>query len=162
MQYIVKQKIFTIFKNKFDIYNEENQLEFHVVSNIFFPYKLFFYNDKNELIMVIKKRYFKVLKRYDIWIDNKFLASVKKRITLVTKKFKVKSKNEQFNEIKVQGDILGFNFNFTKDGVLLSSINKKFITIGDRYRINIEDTNNKEFYLALAIVIDEMVHKRKK
>lgn len=161
MQYLVKQRIFTFFKNKFDIYNENNEVEFHVESNFFIPYKLFFYDKDKKLIMVIKKRYFRVMPRYDIVIDKKFVAFIKKRVTLITKKFMVKSKKEAFNDIKIQGDILGFNFNFTKFGNLLASVDKKFLTFGDKYRVNITDEENKEFYLASAIIIDEMVHKRK-
>lgn len=162
MKFFVQQKILTLLRNEYEIKDEEGNIIFYVKSSILFPYKLTFYNNKKEVILQIKKRYFRFLPRYDIKVDNKLVAILKGKISIFQKKFKTISKTEELNDIQIQGDILGFSFQFIKDNKAVASVGKKLISIGDRYAIDVKDEDNKNIYLAIAITIDDIVHKRKR
>ncbi|MDD4211427.1 MAG: hypothetical protein PHC46_03440, partial [Clostridia bacterium] len=56
----------------------------------------------------------------------------------------------------------GFSFQFMKDEKLVASVGKKFLSVGDKYSLDIKDEENKDVYLAVAIVIDDIVHKSRR
>lgn len=160
MKFFVQQKILTFFRNEYDIKDEDGNIAFHVKSNFFIPYKLTFYNNKEEVVLVVRKRYFRILQRYDIVVDNKLVAFLKQKVSVFQKKFKIISKTtEALNDIQIQGDVFGFSFQMAKDNNAVANISKKFLAIGDKYSIEINDEANKNIYLAIAITIDDIVHK---
>lgn len=162
MKYSVQQKILTLLRNQYDVKDEEGNVIYHVKSSIMFPYKLTFYNNKEEIVLLIKKRYLRAFPRYDVRINNELVAILKAKFGVFKKKFKIISKKEQLNNIKIQGDILGFSFQFMKDEKLVASVGKKFLSVGDKYSLDIKDEENKDVYLAVAIVIDDIVHKSRR
>ena len=162
MKYSVQQKILTLLRNQYDIKDEKENAIYHVKSSIMFPYKLTFYDNKEEVVLQIKKRYFRAFPRYDIRVNDELVAILKAKFGVFKKKFKIVSKKEQLNDTKIQGDIIGFSFQFTKDEKLVASVGKKFLSVGDKYSLDIQDEDNKDIYLAVAIVVDDIVHKNKK
>lgn len=161
MKYAVQQKVLTVFRNQYDIKDETENSVFYVKSNLTFPYKLTFYNEKDEIVLQIKKRYFRILKRYDINMDKKRVLILKRRIGIFQKRFKTKSKTSELDNLKIQGDIIGFNFKVTKGETLIASVGKKFLSVGDKYAIDIQEKEHSIVYLALVIVIDDILHKNK-
>lgn len=163
MRFFVKQKILRFIRNEFDIADENGNFVYKVKSTLTIPYKLRFYNQENQIVFEVCKRYFRILSRYDIRQNKQTLAIIKSRISVLTNKFQIISENENINGIKVVGDIFGLSFDLTKtNDETVAVISKKYISIGDKYSIEILDEQNKDIYLAIAIVIDDIIHKSKK
>lgn len=162
MKFFVRQKILTLLTSKYEIMDESGNLVFFVKSNIFFPYKLTFFNENGEAVLQIKKRYFRILSRYDIKIQDQLVAILKRKYSIFQKKFKIKSDLEQLNNIQMQGDIFSYSFQMVKDNKAIASISKKFLSIGDKYTVDIKDIDNRDVYLAVAVAIDDILHKKRK
>ncbi|MDC0558958.1 hypothetical protein OAO42_00950, partial [Candidatus Izimaplasma bacterium] len=54
------------------------------------------------------------------------------------------------------------SFGVIKDGNEVATISKKVMSFGDNYQIEILDERNKELYLFLVIIIDQVIHENQK
>lgn len=70
-------------------------------------------------------------------------------------KFKVTSK---FGTYKINGNFRSRDFKIKRDSQLVATISKKFFHIHDTYGIKIEQGQDVPFILALAVVLDEVLH----
>jgi uncharacterized protein YxjI len=70
-------------------------------------------------------------------------------------KFKVTSK---LGTYKISGNFRSRDFKIKKDAVLVATISKKFFHIHDTYGIKIEQGEDVPFILAMAVVLDEVLH----
>ncbi|CAF2316540.1 unnamed protein product [Rotaria sp. Silwood2] len=96
------------------------------------------------------------LAKYEIRQNNDVIADVKRQMNLFGgKKFKITSK---YGDFKIEGDFSSREFTIKKDHKIIATISKKFFAIGDKYGVKIEQGQDVPFILALAIVVDEVVH----
>ncbi|CAF4002749.1 unnamed protein product, partial [Rotaria sp. Silwood1] len=96
------------------------------------------------------------LAKYEIRQNDDVIADVKRKINLFGgTKFKINSK---YGELKIEGDFVSREFTIKRDHKIVATISKKFFAIGDKYGIKIEQDQDVPFILALAIVVDEVVH----
>ena len=70
-------------------------------------------------------------------------------------KFQVTSK---FGTYKINGNFRSRNFKIKKDSTLVATVSKKSLHIHDTYRIKVEKGQDVPFILALAVVLDEVLH----
>mgnify|MGYP000206025117 CR=1 FL=1 len=90
--------------------------------------------------------------------EEVLVAEVQKRFSF-RPKFTVQALN---NEMVVEGSLFGHNFSVMNNGELVAAISKKVFSFGDSYEIEIIPNENKELYLFLVIVIDQVIHESKK
>jgi len=159
MKFYVKQKIFSI-KDKFTIkdfaQNDVYQVQgkFMSISN-----KLELLNMDGSQVLNAKKKLFKFFQTYNIFSNhNDELATIKRKFSFKYK-FDVFVGNELLN---VDGSFFAHSFNIRRGNEDLASISKKVFSFGDAYEIDIVDETNKELFLFIVIIIDQIVHERKR
>lgn len=158
MRFYIKQKVFSL-KDRFRIMDETQQ-ELYSVEGKFISIqnKLALNNMDGSQVLNAKRKMFALFPRYDIFTPHsEHLATIQKKFAL-RPKFSVYVGNE---ELQVEGSFFGHSFGVLRNGTEVASIQKKVISWGDTYEINILDELNTELYLFIVIIIDQIIHEQK-
>ena len=105
-------------------------------------------------IVYIEQELFHITPNYNIYIGDELLFKI-------TKKFQF-FKNDYVlsNGYRVEGNFMALDFTiFDDNNIQIGSIKRKFISIGDKYEINIDDINKKEIVLAIIVAITNDVNR---
>ncbi|WP_291632386.1 LURP-one-related family protein [Clostridium sp.] len=159
MKFYIREKVFSIGDN-FNIKDVSGKDVFNVMGKIFsIGNKLRIYDMDNNEIVYIEQKLFKLLPEYNIYLTGNYAASVKKEFTLFSNRFDIDS---NMGNYEIEGDFFAHDFSITKNGSIVAEINKKWVSWGDTYEININEQENYAFILAMVIVIDQVLHDNKK
>lgn len=60
------------------------------------------------------------------------------------------------DDIRVEGDILGFDYQIYKNDVCIGIINRKLLTLTDTFVLHVNDPKDATFLIALVIAIDNI------
>jgi len=158
MNFYIKQKIFSI-GDKFSIVDFSGKDVFNVEGKVFsLGNKLRIYDLDNNEIVYIEQKLFKLLPEYNIYLNGNYAARVKKEFTFFSNRFDIDS---NMGNYEIEGDFFAHDFSISKNGSTVAEVNKKWLSWGDTYEINISDDENYAFILAMVIVIDEVLHDNK-
>lgn len=159
MRFYIKQKVFSL-RDKFRVMDEA-QKELYSVEGKFISIqnKLQLLNMNGSQVLNAQKKLFKIFPRYDIYTPHSdHLATIQKKFS-IRPKFVVTVGNE---ELQVEGSLFAHSFGVFRGGQEVASIQKKIISWGDTYEINILDELNAELYLFIVIIIDQIIHEQKR
>lgn len=160
--YLIKQRIFNLWRSSFYIQNEAGENCFLVKSDVRFLFRLTIYDLNNNPLIKIKKRYFRVFPRYDVYSpEGKLLFFVKSKFALFSKKAKIQSQDSAYNGLRIKGNILAWEFDIEKDDKVLARISKKLLRLSDTYTVQVADEENAVKYLAIGIIMDCIHHRGK-
>lgn len=154
--YFMDQKILSI-NPKFDIYTDKHEPVYHVDGNITrldFKVK----NSAGTEVAEIKKKLIAILPEYTILQNGSEVGQLKKKLKLTSPEL-VGTLNGQ--EFKLQGDLMGFNFDVMLDGKCIGRIDTAQTIWADCYRIQILDENYKDLMIAIAVICDNVVDASK-
>ncbi len=158
MKYYVKQKVFSI-RDNFTIkdYSQNDvfqvQGKFMSLSN-----KLELLNMDGSQVLNSKKKLFRFLPLYYIYSNhNEEIAEIKRKLSFKPK-FEVRVGQEEY---QVEGSVFAHTFTIKKDDVEVASIIKKVFSFGDSYEIDILEESQKELFLFIVIIIDQIIHENK-
>lgn len=155
MKFIIRQKVFS-FGDNFTIKDEMQNDRYLVKGKVFsLGDKLRIFDMAGNEIVYIEQKLFKFLPEYNIYLYGQHAARVKKEFKLFSHKFNIESSMGQYT---VDGNFLGFDFNIMKNGMLVTTVSKKFFAWSDTYGVDISPSENEAFMLALVIIIDQVVH----
>lgn len=158
MKLYIKQQVFS-FGDKYQVYDETGNVLYYVEGDIFtLASKLHVLNTKNEELFLIKKRLFTFLPKYDIYQGEEVIASADKRFTFLSSRIDISSK---YGDFTIDGEVFAHDFSIYQDGNVIASIQKKWLSWGDTYEIEILDNQNVDFFVALVITIDNCMHNNK-
>lgn len=159
MKFYIKQKILS-FRDKFRIM-DESQKEVYTVEGKFFSIqnKLELLNANGSQVLNAKKKLFRFFATYEIFTPHGELTAVVKRKLSIRPKFELEVQGEV---LTVEGSLFAHSFGIIKDGQEVASIHKKVISWGDTYEIDIDSNINIELYLFMVIIIDQVIHEKKK
>lgn len=160
--FLVKQRLFNIWRSSFYIQNDAGQDCFQVKSDVHLLFRLTIYDLNGQPLAKIKKRYFRIFPRYDVYSpDGQLLFKVKAKFSLFTRKAKIISKSPDYNGLKINGNILAWEFDIDQGDRTVARISKKLLKLSDTYSVSILDEMDAVNYLAIAIIMDCMHHKQK-
>lgn len=159
MKYYIKQKVFSL-KDKFSIKDVEGNDIYKIEGQfISLKNKLALTNMEDEVIYKSEKKLFKVFAEYNIFSkDDEPLINVKRKWGFKPK-FLITFDNREFT---VQGSLFAHSFQVMDESKIVASIQKKVISWGDSYEIDIIDESKVELFLFLVIIIDQVIHEQKK
>ena len=151
MKYYIKQKVFSL-KDKFlikdysqnDLYQVEGK--FMSLSN-----KLKLMNMDGSQILHSKRVLFRFLPLYHVYSNHD------EEMATIQRKFSFKPKFEVTigtREYVVEGTLFAHS--------VIASIEKKVFSFGDSYEIDILDENQKELFLFVVIIIDQVIHEQQR
>lgn len=154
--YYMDQKILSI-NPKFDIYTEQHEPVYHVDGNITrldFKVK----NSAGMEVAEIKKKLIAILPEYTILQKGNEIGMLKKKLKLTSPEL-VGTLNGQ--EFKLQGDLMGFNFDVFVGSKSIGRIDTAQTIWADCYRIQILDESYKDLMIAIAVICDNVVDASK-
>ena len=156
MRLYIREKIFS-FGDNFSITDENGNEAFRVLGQVFsFGNKLRLYDNRDTELIYIEQKLFRFLPEYTIYAVNSELATVKKNLSFFSHNFSIDS---IYGSYEIQGDFTAHSFSLYKSGEsFAASMEKKWFSFGDSYVIEIADSENIPFTLALVIVIDQAIH----
>ena len=154
MKLYVNEKLFSIHK-KFYI-KDENNLDVYEISS-----KIISLGDKTTIndaqgnkIAYIEQELFHITPNYNIYINDNFVFKITKKFQLLKNDYSLS------NGYNVKGNFMMFDFViYDENNNQIGSIKRKFISIGDKYEINIDDTSKKEIVLAIIVAIANDINR---
>lgn len=158
MRYLIREKVFSLGDN-FTIKTFEGYDAFKVVGKVFsLGNKLRIYSMDDRELVYIEQKVFKFLPEYNIYLDNSLAAVLKKEFTFLKPKLNIESR---FGNFYIEGNIFARSFQVFKDGYIVADIYKKALSFSDTYEVEVDDSQNHAFILALVIAIDQIFHDNK-
>lgn len=154
--FYMDQKLLSI-NPKFDIYTEKHEPMYHVDGNITrlnFKVK----NSNGVEVAEIKKKLIAVLPEYSILQNGSEIGKLKKKLKLTSPELVGTLNGFDF---KLQGDLMGFNFDVLLNGKSIGRIDTAQTIWADCYRIQILDENYQDLMIAIAIICDNVVDASK-
>lgn len=154
MKLYVKEKVFSIH-NRYYIYNENNEIEYEIESKaISIGDKTTIYDKNHNIVAYIEQELFHLMPRYNVYIENNLKYQIKK----IFKFFK--NDYELSNMYKVSGSALNLDFSITNNyGKEVALVTRKFLSIGDKYQIEILDENDLITILTIIVAITNDVDR---
>lgn len=157
MKFIVRQKIFS-FADNFIIKDSVGKPRYQVEGKFFsIGKKLNIYDMEQNHLIYIEQEVFRFLPEYFLHENGEVVARVKKEFTFLIPKVNIES---VYGDFTIDGSVFGYNFTVSKDGNVVATISKEFLSFSDSYVVDIEG-ENEDFLLALVIVIDQIFHDNK-
>lgn len=158
MKFYVKQKVFS-FRDKFKV-TDEFQKELYQVAGKFISIsnKLELQNLDGSVVLHAKKQVFSFMPKYFIYTPHNEEVAVIQRKFAFKPKFDIRAGNK---ELTVDGSLFGHSFQIYDEEQVVASIQKKIISWGDTYEIEVVSDQNLELYLFIVIIIDQVIHEQK-
>lgn len=159
MRYQVRQRIFS-FGDSFTIKNEYGDDVFRVLGKVFsFGNKLSIENMNGQELVYIEQQLFKFLPQYTIYMNGSDVGTVRKEFTFFSPCFNIES---VFGNYEMEGEIFSHEFEILKNGRVVAQVSKAWFSFSDTYGVDIADTEDQAFMLALVIIIDQVLYDKKK
>lgn len=155
MRFIVRQRIFS-FGDSFTIKDELGNDHFVVKGRVFtLGNKLRIYDMAGQELYYIEQKILRFLPEYNIYQSGRHMAMVKREFTFFKPRFNITSTLGNFT---IEGNFLGMNFSILRNGIPVAEISKRWFSFSDTYGVDIAEGEDYGFLLALAIVIDQVIH----
>lgn len=156
MKYLINQKIFS-FSDSFNIYDIDGNGIYSVVGQVLsIGHKLSFRDMENNELFYIKQRVMKLTPTYEIYKNDELCCTISKRLfTFFHCTFDI---NSNYGDMIVKGDVLDHDYTFKINGNELATVSKKWLSIRDKYVVDISDNIDNAFILSAVIVLDLCCH----
>ncbi len=148
MRLVLKQRVFS-WLDKYDIYNENQEVMFHVQGKMVFGRKLEIQDSTGNHIATIEKKIASLLPTYRMFIGNQEVGKIKKEFTFFKPKFIV-----DYRGWDVDGDFWDWNYQIKNGRSVVANISKQFLAFTDVYTIDVTDENDCLEVLMVVLTID--------
>lgn len=156
MKYKIKQKVFS-FGSNFSIKNEFDEDVYIIQGQVFtMGRKLRLFDIQDNELIYIEQQLLNFLPVYNIYINGEVAATIKKKFTLFRKEFIIESDEKNYT---VEGDLLAHEFSIISEDKQVAQVSKEWFAFGDTYGVDIYESENHPFILALVIVLDQVCHE---
>ncbi len=154
--YQITKRVFSL-GDKYDILDGNNTPAYHVQGKFFsLGNKLSLMDNSGAEVVRIEQRLLSLVSEYDIYRDGQIAAVVKKKVfSLLTPRFTIDGSGGSY---EMQGDWLNWNYTITQGGQVVARISRQLALFQDRYGVAIEIGADAPLLLAIAIVMDEVMH----
>lgn len=154
MKLYVNEKLFS-FHNRFYV-KDENDKDIYEISS-----KIISLGDKTTIndiegnkIAYIEQEILHLTPHYNVYINDILEFQIIKKFQLFKNDYTLS------NGYRVEGNFLMLDFKvFDSTNNQIGSIKRKFISIGDKYEIEINDISKKEIVLAIIVAITNDVNR---
>lgn len=158
MKFYIKQKVFSA-RNKFTIWNEREEEAYKVEGKMFsLKNYLELRRLDDSVIFSTEKKILSFLPKYTVF------DVTGQEVAKVYKKFAFRPRFDVFHGQKkyhIEGSVFAHSFGITDGQNTVAEIKKKVFKIRDSYEIEIMAEEDKELFLFLVIMIDQILHEGK-
>lgn len=118
--------------------------------------KLSFRNMQGRELALIDQKMMSLYPRYDLKVNGTPYARIEKEFSWFNKKFTLDLPGP--NDIVITGNFWSSEYTFTRAGMVVATVSKKFFNIRETYGIEIMEGQELVPILATAVVIDLVCH----
>ena len=154
MELLFKQHVFS-WLDKFDIYDENENLLYQVKGKIAFGHKLFIYDMNGNVVGRLRERLFTLRPQFKAYENGQYVGRIIKRVTFFVPKFKL-----TFADWKVVGNLFAIDYHISSGDKIVASISKKLLRWGDTYSLDIFDPKDALRVLMVVLAIDSAKETR--
>lgn len=158
MKFYIKQKVFSL-KDQFTIMDASQNILYKVEGKMFsLSNKMELLNPNGSVVLKAHKKVLSLLPKYFITDPHD------EELAIVQRKFGLRPKFEVtmgHQELSVDGSFFAHSFSVLNDAGVVASIEKKLISWGDTYEINVNSEQHLELLLFIVIIIDQVIHEQK-
>ncbi len=105
-------------------------------------------------ISYIEQEILHFMPHYNVYIDDELVLTIQKKFKLF------KNDYELSNGYTVEGNFIGLNFSlFDENHQEIGTISRKFISIGDKYTIEINDDSKLKIVLSVMVAIANDINR---
>lgn len=152
MRFYIKQKVWS-FKDRFTIKDDVERDMYYVEGEAFtFAKKLRLFNKDNEEQLYIEQSLWKFLPEYNLYQDGAKVATVKKDFALLKNNYTILGPDWH-----IEGSVMAHDYVIKEGNKVIADINKKWLSWGDTYEINIHDEQYVSLLLGIVVVIDAVI-----
>ena len=149
MKLYIKQKVFS-WGDKFTVKDEYGNDKYFVQGEVFsWGKKLHVYDSVGREVAFIKQEVWSFLPRYYVFRGDEQIAEIKKEFTFLFQKYSIQGLGWE-----IEGKLMAHDYEITKNGDLIVSINKEWMTWGDSYELSIVNPEDEIVALAVVLTID--------
>ena len=154
MRLFINEKLFSIH-HKFYVLNEQNENVYEIASQVIsFGDKTTVTDMMGNKVAYIEQRLLHLMPNYDIYINDQLACTIAKKFKLF------KNDYELSNGYKIEGNFMALNFTiYDKNGNQIGELSRKFISIGDKYTIDIYDESKLPIVLSIIVAITNDVNR---
>lgn len=152
MRLYIKQKVWS-FKDRFTVKDDVERDMFYVEGELLtFAKKLRVYDHQNEEQLYIEQKLWRFLPEFDLFEDGEKVATVKKEFALFKNNYSILGPDWH-----IEGSVMAHDYVIKEGSRVIADINKKWLSWGDTYEINIYDEKSVTVLLGIVIVIDAVI-----
>jgi uncharacterized protein YxjI len=157
MRYVLKQRLLS-WGDDFYIKDELGRDRYFVDGKAFsFGDQLSFQDLNGNELAFIKQKVFSWGPTYEITRGDELVAVVKKELfAFFHHRFTVDVPGP--NDLEAEGNFTDHDYIFRRNGKVVATVSKKWLTFADTYGIEIADDEDQVLLLASAVVVDQACH----
>ncbi len=149
MKLYITQKIFS-WNDKFSVKNAMEEERYYVEGEFFsWGKKLHMYDHMHQEVAFVQQEVLTLLPKFHVLVNGQEVAEIVKEFTFFKPKYRIEGLGWD-----VDGDFWDHDYDITQNGRTIVSIHKQWMTWGDCYEIDIEDTADEIVALAVVLAID--------
>ena len=154
MKLYVNEKLFS-FHNRFYVKDENDKDVYEISSKIISLGDKTTINDmEGNKVAYIEQEILHLTPHYNVYINDILEFQIIKKFQLFKNDYTLN------NGYRVDGNFFMLDFKvFDDNNIQIGSIKRKFISIGDKYEIEINDISKKEIVLAIIVAITNDVNR---
>ncbi len=149
MKLYIKEKVFT-WGDQFTVVDQTGEARYTVQGEVFsWGKKLHVYDRQGREAAFIKQELFTFLPQYVVYVGGREIARVKKEFSLFFPRFTIDGLGWECD-----GSFWEHNYQITRRGMPIVTIEKEWMTWGDSYVLDICNPADEIVALALVLTID--------
>lgn len=162
MNLVLRQKIFSLFRDRYHIKDDQGNDVFVVepIFGVFAKYNIFSVADGKQLYR-IERKVLTFLPKFEIYnAENQLVYVVKSRFTFFRPRIDIFDAEGKV-AFELKGNIFAFQYSIEENGKVVAMVSKKLISLSDTYYLQIEDEKRAALFLCLAMIFDNIHHNGK-
>ena len=149
MKLYIKEKVFS-WGDKFTVKDEYGNDKYLVQGEVFsWGKKLRVYDSVGREVAFIKQEVWSFLPRYYVFCGEEQIAEIKKEFSFLFPRYSIQGLGWE-----IEGKLMAHDYEIIKNGQLIVSISKEWMTWGDSYELDIANPGDEIVALAVVLTID--------
>ena len=151
--YVIRERMIRLAEHS-DITDEAGRTVLHVDGNVLSPRgRVTLADPAGHQVGEIHRKLAALRAVYEITIDGKKVAEIRKRpFTVFGVRFTIDVPGT--GDMKINGDPLGHEFTIDRDGELVATISKRWLTLAATYSVDIAPAEDNMLILASVLALD--------
>lgn len=152
MRLYMKQKAFS-FKQKTSVFDENGRELYYMEGKIIsLGRKMTIFDEQRNELAFIRQKVPALMPKFFIEINGEQVAMISKKFTVLKPKYVIEGMDWE-----IEGDFFGHDYDIVSGGKIIVGIHKKWLSWGDAFEINIDDSADVITALAVVIAIDAVL-----